>query len=141
MKLIWISLTTWSRDRTGQNPPVHITIGPVALLQAGLNISIKNFRTIYNVVCVLIGTKSFAKFCVVMIGSILSSINPSDSHVKYNIVFFVKGKRRLMSQKRQIFLQSCLRTARLPFPACRSLNMSVPLVGRSSYLEILLRRL
>lgn len=137
MKLIWISPTTWSGDRTGQNPLVHITIGPVALLQAGLNISIKNFRTIYNV----IGTKSFARFCVVMIGSILSPINPSDRHVKSNIVLFVKGKRRLKSQKRQNFLQSCLRTARLPLLACRSLNMSVPLVRRSSYLEVLLRRL
>lgn len=141
MKLIWISLTTWSRDRTGQNPPVHITIGPVALLQAGLNISIKNFRTIYYVMCSLTVSKSFAKFCVVMIGSILSSINPSDSHVKYNIVFFVKGKRRSKSQRRQTFLQSCLRTAQLPLLACRSLNMSVPLVGHSRYLEILLKRL
>lgn len=38
MKLIWISLTTWSRDGTGQNPLAHIAIAAAALPQAGMNI-------------------------------------------------------------------------------------------------------
>lgn len=128
MKPIWISLTTWNKGRAGQNPHVHIATAPAALLQAGLNISI-------NIIYCRHDKKHFT-FHTLEIHLIIVGNN----------LFSVQGKRRLSFSRRQCrrrrtSLRSCLRTARAPLPACRSLNKSVLPVVRSRYLGSLLRRL